>query len=161
MTGAGAPETRTGGRARTSHGAAGRWLGLARAWVVLVLVAFALNVVWEFAQAPLYEGGEELAESIYLQASANDAALIAAAVIVALVARRRSTAAFWIVLVVALAATAAFIEVRAILTDRWSYSELMPTVGIIGLSPQLQLPLLGALTAALTRPWAAGGRARG
>lgn len=126
-----------------------------RVWVVLLLVGFAVNVVWEFTQAPLYEGGSELPATIYLRASATDAVLIAAATALGLVARRRSRLAFWAILVGALAVTAAFIELRAVMLGRWSYSPLMPTVGMVGLAPQVQLPLLGALTAWLTQPWRA------
>ena len=72
----------------------------------------------------------------------------------------RGRAARWVALaVVALVLNAGWewvqlpLELRAQLTDRWSYSELMPQVWIIGLSPLVQLPLLGVVSNAIVRPW--------
>lgn len=112
-------------------------------WLALLAVGFGLNVGWELAQAPLYGGRAPTA--IYFRAAVNDALLIAVAVAAGLLASRRWTSAFWPVLVAGLGATAIFIEARALATDRWSYADAMPTVGPIGLSPLVQLPLLGAL----------------
>jgi len=112
-------------------------------WLALLTVGFALNVGWELAQAPLYGGRPPTA--IYVGAAINDALLIAVAVAAGMLASRRWTPAFWPVLVIGLGATALFIEARALASDRWSYAEAMPTVGAIGLSPLVQLPLLGAL----------------
>lgn len=124
-----------------------------RSWLLLIAVAFGLNLVWEYAQLPLYAGGTELPTSIMLRATTTDAVLILIAAAVALPARRRSMRAPWLVLVGTLLATAAFIEVRAALTDRWSYTEVMPTIGVVGLSPLLQLPLTGSVAVAVARPW--------
>lgn len=112
-------------------------------WLALLIVAFVLNVGWELAQAPLYGG--RAPTGIYLRAAVNDALLIAVAVAAGVLAARRRPATFWPVLVGALAATAIFIEARALATGRWSYAEAMPTVATIGLSPLVQLPLLGAV----------------
>ncbi len=112
-------------------------------WLALVAVAFACNAAWELAQAPLYGGRPPTA--IYFRAALNDALMIAVATAAGLLAARRWSPAFWPVLLVGLAATAIFIEVRALATGRWSYAEAMPTVATIGLSPLVQLPLLGAI----------------
>jgi hypothetical protein len=113
-------------------------------WLILLAAAFGLNMAWELVQAPLY-GGRPPAE-IFVRAAVADALLIAVATVAGLLASRRWGPAFWPVLLVALAATAIFIEARALATDRWSYAETMPTVASLGLSPLVQLPLLGALS---------------
>lgn len=134
---------------------------VARAWILVVLVAFALNMGWEYLQLPLYgdeqRSAVDLPTWILYRAGVNDALLITATLAVGLVVRRRSTLAFWLFVVLALAAIASFIEIRAMLTDRWSYRAAMPTIGSVGLSPLLQLPLTGAATALLVRPWLAHG----
>ncbi len=119
-------------------------------WLALVAVAFALNVVWELAQAPLYGGDGGPPTGIYIRAAVNDALLIAAAAAAGVLAGRGWSPAFWPVLVLLLAGTAIFIELRALATGRWSYAEAMPTVATIGLSPLVQLPLLGAVSVLAT-----------
>ncbi len=144
-----ASEDRTDGRESAGPG----WLRPLR-WVALLLTALVLNAIWEYAQLPLYEGDGDLPTRIMLEAIATDGALITgAAVIAALVGSRTGPATRWLVLIVGLAGTAAFIEIRAITQGRWAYSAAMPTVGIVGLSPLLQLPLTGAVSAAVSRPW--------
>lgn len=121
----------------------------ARRAPALVAIAFGLNLVWEFAQAPLYSGRPPTA--IYVRAAGVDALLIlAAAALAGLVARLRAVAR-WPVLVGVLAVTAIVIELRALAAGRWSYAEAMPTLGPVGLSPLVQLPLLGALSVAAAR----------
>ncbi len=109
--------------------------------------------MWEYVQLPLYEGGPGLPTSIMLRATTIDAVLIVAVAAFSLLAQRRSQLSPWLLLIVGLLATAAFIEVRAALTERWSYTEAMPTIGVIGVSPLLQLPLTGALAVAVAQPW--------
>lgn len=121
------------------------------AWGRLIGVAFALNMAWEFAQVPLFAGRPPW--PVCFGAAVNDAAIILLATAALLRLRRRADAAFWFGLAGVLAAVAFAIELRAMLTDRWSYSAAMPMVGPVGLSPLLQLPLLGVLAAALCRPW--------
>lgn len=123
-----------------------------RPWAVVVLVAFALNMIWELAQLPLYAGHDDLGLRLLYRAGGNDAALILVAAGIGRVADRWSRPWAWTTLLVTLAATAVFIEARAITTGRWSYSDLMPTLGIVGLSPLLQLPVTGWLAVVLARP---------
>ncbi len=126
-------------------------------WTRLAGIAFGLNLVWEFAQVPLYAGRPPW--PVCAAAAVNDAVIILVAIAVLLRLRRRPDAAFWMGLAGVLAVVAFGIELRAMLTDRWSYSAAMPMVGPVGLSPLLQLPVLGVVTAALCRPWAPRDRA--
>lgn len=92
-------------------------------------------MIWELAQLPLYAGHDDLGLRLLYRAGGNDAALILVAAGIGRVADRWSRPWAWTTLLVTLAATAVFIEVRAITTGRWAYSHLMPTLGIVGLSP--------------------------
>ncbi len=121
------------------------------AWGRLVGLAFALNMAWEFAQVQLYAGRPPW--TVCAWAAVNDAGIILLATAALLRVRRRPDAGFWFGLAGVLAAVALGIELRAMLTDRWSYSDAMPMVGPVGLSPLVQLPLLGVVAAALCRPW--------
>lgn len=121
-------------------------------------IAFVLNWIWENTQLPLYgghphTGHETLPRFILLRATVTDAVLITGVMLLALVVRRWLSTAFWLVLLATLAVIAAGIEIRAITAGRWSYSDAMPTIGVVGLSPLLQLPVTAAVTALLVRPW--------
>lgn len=149
--------------------------------IVLTLLAVAalawtLNLVWEYAQLPLYGGEGCCPPRIMLRATTVDMLLVTGTTAGALVVRglltrrgpppasgrRRAagghngpTAVFFAVLVAALAIIAAVIEIRAITGQRWSYGPLMPTVGIVGLSPLLQLPTTGVAACWVARAWRA------
>ncbi len=133
-----------------------RRLGLPgpRRWIALILVGFAINVAWEFGQAGLYGGRPPW--WVYLEAAVKDGLIIAAAAFFAVAIAGLWRRAFWPALLLALAATAGFIELRALAQGRWTYAESMPTVFTIGLSPLVQLPLTGTL--AVLVAWRAGGR---
>lgn len=107
----------------------------------LMATAFALNVVWELSHGPLY--AKHVPVAIYLRAAAADAVLIAASSVAAdrsSSSRRTATATFvWLLTAVAIA-----IEVQALTSRRWSYTDAMPTVGGIGLSPLVQLAAPGS-----------------
>ena len=120
----------------------------ARRWAVLIGTALIVNAAWELAQRPLYVGHTEIARC--LQAAVVDAGYITASAALALwVARGRRGAGFWLALTGSLAAAAAGVEAWAMSTDRWAYADAMPTIAGLGLSPLVQLPLLGALSAAV------------
>ncbi len=120
-----------------------------RAWSCLAAVAFGLNAAWELLQLPLYAGDPGVL--VCLLAALDDALIIVVVVVAATVIGRRWPGAFWPLLVGALAATAAVIEVRAITGGRWAYSDAMPTLGPLGLSPLVQLPMLGTLATLAAR----------
>lgn len=131
----------------------------AATWVALAVVALVLNAGWEWVQLPLYGGPSEgrphhqLPLRILGRAAVVDAVLTVAVTALALQARNRRSWLFWLVLVGGLTVLSFSIELRAQLTDRWSYSELMPQLWIIGLSPLVQLPLLGVVSNVIVRPW--------
>lgn len=120
-----------------------RALGEWRTWSGLAGVALALNAAWELLQLPLYAGDPGLV--VCLLAALDDALITTAVVGIATLVRGRWPAAFWPLVVGTLAATAAVIELRAIDAERWAYSDAMPMLAGVGLSPLVQLPLLGAL----------------
>jgi hypothetical protein len=108
-------------------------------------VALVTNAVWELTQRPLYEVDPSVLRC--LSAAVVDAAYTVAAVVGGALVAQRNPRAFLPVVVAALAVAAAGIESWARDTDRWSYADAMPTVAGLGLSPLVQLPLLGALSA--------------
>lgn len=114
-------------------------------WTWLIAVAFGLNVAWELAHGQLYV--HDIPTWIYVRAAAVDAALIVGALLLA----RRWSRGFWPVLVGSLLVVAIGIELWALSIGRWSYTDSMPTVGPIGVSPLVQLPLTGAITALVAR----------
>lgn len=110
-------------------------------WTRLIVLAFGLNLTWELTHGRLY--AHDIPTWIYLRAAGVDAALIAGATLLA----RRSGRGFWAVLVGSLLMTAIGIELWALSVGRWSYTDAMPTIGPVGVSPLFQLPLTGAVTA--------------
>lgn len=144
------PDARPGGRPRVA-----RYLF----WSALAALAFVLNLGWEYAQSPLYGShgsGHDLPTWIYLRATTFDAVVIGVVTGVSLLVRTRWRAGFWVVMIVALTAIAVAVELQALLTGRWSYGPAMPTIGLVGLSPLVQLPLLGVISNLVVRPWRAG-----
>lgn len=128
------------------------------------VVAFALNLVWENAQAPLYQGYVSFWQHFWicLPASLWDAGYITVVYLAIKFAYRavgliqktpdQEESVFGIttmIIVVALGfVTAGYIELRALAQGRWTYTDVMPLVPIIhvGLTPFLQLALLSLLT---------------
>jgi hypothetical protein len=123
---------------------AGRRVPL-RAAAVTAGVALAANGAWELTQRPLYAVDPSVLRC--LSAAVVDAAYTVGAVLGAALVARRRPRAFLPVVVAALAVAAAGIESWARNTDRWAYADAMPTVAGLGLSPLVQLPLLGAPSA--------------
>lgn len=123
---------------------AGRRVPL-RAAAVTGGVALVANGAWELTQRPLYAVDPSVLRC--LSAAVADAAYTVAAVVGAALVAQRHPRAFLPVVVAALAVAAAGIESWARNTDRWTYADAMPTVAGLGLSPLVQLPLLGALSA--------------
>ncbi len=115
---------------------------------LLFVVSFLLNYAWEHAHAFLYVHyqGAGITESVLLHATFADALFIT---LIALpfffISALQKRTWFIVVCGVVLAIS---IELWALQTGRWAYSELMPIVPLIGtgLTPTIQLGLLGYLS---------------
>ena len=120
--------------------------------VFIAALAFFLNLIWENTQAPLYAGYTGFLQHFLacLRAVAGDVIitllLFGAAALVTNNARRMRkgdipTAAF---IGAAGALVAIIIELHALQSGRWSYTDAMPLIPLlnVGLLPVLQLALL-------------------
>ncbi len=145
-------------------------VGMPRRYTMFILLAFLLNFVWEsWHAAYLYQGGfglvfdspgGTLKEFVHLMtyASLMDALLLSGVLLGGAVLWKSwdwfvhmSVHQYVYVIVVALL-LAGFIEYRAVfLFHQWSYSELMPTLFGLGVSPLLQLPLTGVVALVVAR----------
>lgn len=110
--------------------------------------ALVLNAAWECAHWPLYEC--EFRFEHWLRASAADAALTAGAAALAARLARGRPGVYWGLLTGTLTAAAVGVELHADRRGRWRYRPGMPTIGRVGLSPLAQLPVAGAVAAALS-----------
>ena len=118
-------------------------------------VAFLLNLIWENAQAPLYQGYVSFWQHFWicLPASLWDAGYIT--LVYAAIALLKKDwnwfskdRRFNVPLVAALGLlTASVVELDALLKNKWAYSAAMPLVPIIhvGLTPFLQLAITSLL----------------
>lgn len=124
-------------------------------------IAWLLNVIWEFAQMPLYSAASNAPghEWMCLRASVFDA-IFSTTLYLILAASHRSLT--WLVrwnstdkarIVIVGLAMAFVIEQRALADGRWSYGPAMPLVLGVGLTPLIQLALLTLTTFALVRTW--------
>jgi hypothetical protein len=123
----------------------------------LFAVAVGINFIWEMAQMPLYQGMpfDELSSWwLCLRASVGDGVIVVAiwAIGSALFRRFEWYAPLRPAPIAALLITGALIavgiEIHALGTGRWAYSQLMPTVPLlgVGLSPLVQLLVLPYLS---------------
>ncbi len=131
--------------------------------VVVALVAWALNVAWEFAQMPLYSAAANAPGHVWmcLRASFFDAGYIMLVYVVLAVFHRSMS---WVRRITVVDATAvvvfglivaSVIEWRALATGRWSYGPEMPLVWGVGLTPLVQLALLSLVTFSVVGRWLA------
>ena len=130
----------TGGRTEMTW----RW------WAALAAAAFVTNLVWENAHGVLYN--HLIPGWRFLRAAGGDVLLVGMGVGLTWPVRRVSARAHAVVAVVLLAVTAVVVETVALAEARWGYDDLMPTIGGVGLSPLLQLPVTG-LVAWWTASW--------
>lgn len=126
-------------------------------WCALAVGAFVSNLVWENAHGVLYD--HVIPGWVYLRAAGGDVLLVALGIGLAWPARRISDRAHVAASAVLLAVIAVVVERAALAEGRWGYTDLMPTIGGIGLSPLLQLPLTGLATWWFASWWA-GARGR-
>ncbi|MES2088176.1 MAG: hypothetical protein V4467_04280 [Patescibacteria group bacterium] len=114
---------------------------------LILLSSFILNVIWENLHVVLYTdfGGQAITEFVLVRASARDAIILTIL----------SLPFFYFVflkkhkwLIIPICALVSIgLELHAIKTGRWGYSELMPLIPFVGvgISPVLQLGLIGFL----------------
>lgn len=118
--------------------------------LILFGAALVLNLIWENAQAPLYEPYRSFVQHFPMCARASlwDAGYITVLYLgVALLnrdffwARKRRASNYLIIVAISLI-VAWWIEVDALRYGRWVYDGQMPLVFGVGLTPLVQLPLL-------------------
>lgn len=117
-------------------------------WIAFAGIALVANVIWEVSQMPLYNVDFRFLRCV--QAAFGDVLILVMAAALALLATRRRRRWFLPVLVMGLVTIAAAIEGVSLAAERWAYEDTMPTIAGIGLTPLVQLPLVGALAARLT-----------
>ncbi|MBI5421028.1 MAG: hypothetical protein HZA35_01810 [Parcubacteria group bacterium] len=122
----------------------------------IVVLAFVLNLVWENAQAPLFNGYQNFVQHFMpcLWATIGDAVIILLFY---------EAYAFWckdrywiahmkgghiVTLMIMGVILAIFMEWGALVSGRWSYAESMPTIPLlgVGLLPVLQMMFLPLMT---------------
>lgn len=116
----------------------------------IFIVALLLNAVWELVQMPLYMVDVSGWECwvLCLKASIWDALIITG---VYYLIDTPHTSHRYLLAAVLCILVAIFIEQRALVEGRWAYSALMPTIGGIGITPLMQLPLLAIITYEVVR----------
>src|SRR3989338_8632819 len=117
-------------------------------WLFVFLLAVGLNWVWENLHSRLYvhfQGGI-ITPGVLLYAALVDCVSITAIIFFA---RRFFDSRYWQTLFIVLSGVVAslVLEYRALLTDRWAYTELMPIIpGLYtGLTPTVQLAVTGSI----------------
>ncbi len=130
--------------------------------ISIYIISFLLNFLWESLHAPfLYTCCQDKTPAQFIQlilyASSIDGLMVLLMYgLVSLFSRsikwinkitRLNIFGFILTGIV----IAILIEVRAILTNRWEYSVLMPTLFGIGLSPLMQLSITGLIALLVTK----------
>jgi len=129
--------------------------------LVVFMLAFLLNFVWESVHAVLfYEGHAEYTAGFFtrmvLYASFVDALLIlgmfcAGCLLFRTVCWLENYKGKEVLFTIILGTIIAIvIEIKALVLNQWTYSKLMPTIFGIGLSPLVQLAVTGSLSIFLT-----------
>lgn len=120
--------------------------------LTIFLISFLLNFVWENLHSLLYASymGGDITQFILFHASLGDAVMITIVCLpfIYLASFRKHS---WTIVPIGLI-IAVSIEWAALSVGRWSYNEFMPIIPIlnIGLTPTIQLALLGYLSLILS-----------
>lgn len=116
--------------------------------IVIFLLAFVLNAIWENIHSFLYNNymGGQVTEYILLRASLFDAILITM-ILLPFVYMSSLRNKSWMIIVIG-TIVSILNEWYGLETGRWVYNELMPIIPIIktGITPTLQLGILGYVT---------------
>ena len=107
-----------------------------RRYVTFIAIVFAMNLVWENAHGGLYD--HTMSGWDFLRSAGGDVLLVLVGMVAAL-PWRRTIRRYRVAAVIVLTALAVGVELFALSVDRWAYTDAMPTLGPIGLSPLLQL----------------------
>ena len=146
------------------------WRQLSRFFATTVVTSFVLNEIWEMAQMSAYieTAGHSWTSTLGLctRAAAGDVGIILGIYAAGALAAGDlgwGVRGRWNIYVMAALlglACAALVEHAALAAGRWSYTERMPVVSVLGagLWPLLQMTLLPPLTFLCARWWA-GARA--
>lgn len=121
-----------------------------RLYAILAFVAFILHLMWERTHIVLYTGYEAMegALPVYLLATLGDVAYTLGAVLLisfftgCLTWFLRARAQAFVGLAVMGLAIALFVEYKALALGRWAYTDAMPMIGVLGLSPLVQMTVL-------------------
>jgi hypothetical protein len=120
--------------------------------IFIFFVAFILNLIWENLHSVLYDNykGGEITQFILLRATLSDAIYIIFMTLPFVIFPNLKNKA-WLIIILGFI-TSISIEYYALGTGRWAYNSLMPLVPFlqIGLTPTIQLGLLGYLSFLLT-----------
>ena len=114
--------------------------------VLLAFIVFILNLVWEFSHYRLYIDLTGISSILHLiLASFIDLFLVLIIFSIISISRGRvdwierpKKLDYWIIVIFGILIASA-IEIYSLSKGRWSYTELMPTILGIGLSPLIQL----------------------
>jgi len=117
--------------------------------LLIFIFAFILNVVWENLHSALYASymGGDITSLILLRAALIDAVIITIIILPFLFSPRFKKQS-WIIIFVGTIISVGT-EYYALQAGRWAYNSLMPVIpflGGIGLTPIIQLGLLGYIS---------------
>jgi len=109
--------------------------------VLVFAIAFVINLIWENAQAPLYQGYESFTQHFQLCFNATffDAFFVLVMYGLFTLLRKNFFTVFLVLLAFVSFGTAYIIEIRALSSGKWLYTASMPLVFEVGLSPFVQL----------------------
>jgi hypothetical protein len=143
------------------------WRRLGRFFATVALASFVLNEIWEMAQMSAYveTAGQSWTSTLGLctRAAGGDVGLIVGIYAAGALAAGdlgwgvRGRWNIYVMAAILGLACAALVEHAALAAGRWSYTERMPVVSVLGagLWPLLQMTLLPPLTFVFAR-WCAG-----
>jgi len=149
------------------------WSRLGRFFATTVLASFVLNEIWEMAQMSAYVETAKYSWtstlSLCTRAAVGDVGIILGIYAAGALAAADLSWALrgrWNIYATAAVlglAYAALVEHAALAAGRWSYTEHMPVVSVLGagLWPLLQMTLLPSLTFLFARWWAGRGVTNG
>jgi hypothetical protein len=149
------------------------WQRLGRFFVTTVLMSFVLNEIWEMVQMSAYveTAGFPLPSTLFFctRAAVGDVGIILGIYAAGALAAGdlgwglRAHWNIYATVVLQGLAYAALVEHAALAAGRWSYTERMPVVSILGagLWPLLQMTLLPPLTFLFARWWAGRSETKG